>query len=290
MNNVSKIMNRARRYTVEVERNLRSREAKIKALEPYKGSTYYDSEVEKINKGIEDCRASLANDFIKDVEINLKNMREAAGRRISKAPTVDQINTLSLLERREKLSISEVQLYAEQLKDCPLALSRLEEIAANSHITMHTIPADAMLETVDRLEGLLAEYVSKYRGDITVTPSATVQTLYQFFGVDDQSVKLTPFMTLEKLDKHFWDKLVASPLYQEQPELFEDGENPTPHAQYFFRDLSALRQYIKDCEESVPENMKDKIADMVLASCPEEYGAKYRNALANKEDLPLNER
>lgn len=289
MTNFRTAQNRVRTYTKEVKANLAYRASKLQALEQYKGSAYYEQEAAKIDKDIEQRRVALGQTLIKELQGDLAKMRENAGKRVSKAPTADQVNTLALLAQMDTLSIREVEQYAQQMKDCPLALTRLQQIAAPFNIRVSVTPPEAVFEALDRYEGQLADYIQGYRGDADHISSIPVRQMYEFFNADDLSITGAPFKSLDEADRAFWNKFCASPVYGESPDLYEDGATPAPKAMYYFHDLDALNSYIATFTAGLEGRLKTEAENKVLENCPAEYGAKRRYYLGTGEKMPLNQ-
>jgi hypothetical protein len=179
--------------------------AKIKDLDVHKGSTYYTQETEKAEKALKESLTQArikARDALLPV---LTQMRIDAGKNLVQQPTTEMVNALSLLNMTDKLSTLEVDLYAEMMKDCPLALRNLRTIAAKHNIIMGEPNLEIPFNRINKLEGHAAYYLEQFnpnelneRGtvtmrlmDRTLTPTAGEKEeellLYETTGSTDRT-------------------------------------------------------------------------------------------------------
>lgn len=101
----------------------------VKALERWKGSKGYEEELKKINDKFEADLTALRGEYRPSFRIILGGMTDAIGRRSISAPTTDQVNLLNLLKLKKKVTLEECQRIAESVKDNPIAVSVVTEIA-----------------------------------------------------------------------------------------------------------------------------------------------------------------
>ena len=277
------IMRRMRVYVKEVETDVRNRNNEVKKQEQFKGSPYYDSEVAKIDKAHLENRQKMKAAIVKDLSATLKLMREAAAKKSATPPTAEMVNTLSILGMLDRITPSQLQLYAGQFSDCPLAMLRLQQIASAHNMRIVIDDPDALLRVVDVIEDNLAAFIEGFNGN-EQDSSFRVRTLYRYFQPEEVYSNST-VQSSENADAMFWQNIVGF----SSPEAFEemgDSQN-VPVVQYFFGETDGLIDFIKkSCEKS---SDPDKTENDILAKCPEQYGAVYRAYKATGAKLPLEE-
>ena len=101
----------------------------VKALERWKGSKGYEEELKKFNDKFEADLTALREEYRPSFRTILGGMTDAIGRRSISAPTTDQVNLLNLLKLKKKVTLEECQRIAESVKDNPIAVSVVTEIA-----------------------------------------------------------------------------------------------------------------------------------------------------------------
>ena len=104
-------------------------EKKLKSLERYKGSKGYEEELKKENEKYEKDLTALRDEYRPGFHTIFGGMTEAIGRRSVTAPTADQINLLNVLKMKRKVTTEELERTAEAVKDNPIAISVVTEIA-----------------------------------------------------------------------------------------------------------------------------------------------------------------
>ena len=77
---------------------------------------------------------ALAAEYRPGLYEDLRLMGEAISRRPMKAPTSDQVNLLNVLKLKKNVTTEELQRVAEAVKDCPVALSVVTDIARDHGI------------------------------------------------------------------------------------------------------------------------------------------------------------
>ena len=107
---------------------------KVQALERYKGSAGYDDEVKTLRDQLDADLKALAAEYRPGLYEDLRLMGEAISRRPMKAPTSDQVNLLNVLKLKKNVTTEELQRVAEAVKDCPVALSVVTDIARDHGI------------------------------------------------------------------------------------------------------------------------------------------------------------
>lgn len=118
----------------EIESNY---EKGLKALDRFKGSKGYEEELTKLKEKHEADLTALRDEYRPTFLTIFGGMLDAIGRRSVSAPTNDQINLLNVLKMKKKVTLEECQRTAEAVKDNPIAVSVVTEIA-HDHGIMHS--------------------------------------------------------------------------------------------------------------------------------------------------------
>lgn len=285
------IMRRVRQFTYDVTANAHSKDKDIERLRKLKKDdeitqTVYDREVSAIQESIKAQTVKIKESCRKDLMGTLEEMRRVAGNQIIKPPTQEMVSTLQLLGMLDSISPTQFTLYAEQMADCPLAMQRLQQIAKAHEQRIVLDDPDTKMKAVDELEGQLAYFLGNFDGDTSHSP-ATVLNMLPYFQPDEQYMG-NPNRPLDtdKADKLFWSEFV----HFSSSEVFDDPDNAkgTPKAQYFFGDVKALAAFIDKMTVGMEGSLVEDTANTILANCPEQYGAIYRNYKATGEMLDLN--
>lgn len=279
------IMNCLRRYVSRVEQNKKQATLEIERLDPYRGSVYYSDQAERIQKESDKKRAAMGESCAQELSSYLKTMRENVKNRVSKAPTAEQVATLNILSKLDNLTIKDVELYADAMKDCPLAMRHLSQIARGKDIGIYLPDPVDLLGAVDALEANLSSFIENYKGDTEQSGTVLERQLIQILSLDDETVKGTRFGSLERADQAAWNSILL-PSGNYDPAAFE-GETPVPMVKRFYNDLPALIEAIKAEQEGLSPVDATKKENEILSECPENYGAILRNFRATGEVLPL---
>ena len=109
-------------------------DADLKNLEQYKGSKGYDKEVAEIEKKRKEALVDFRNRQAKRFNEILDGMRESATSRPMIAPTPEELALLQTLKMRDKIGRDELEQAARTLKNSPVGLSVLNEIAEKNEI------------------------------------------------------------------------------------------------------------------------------------------------------------
>lgn len=104
-------------------------EKAFQALERFKGSQGYEDDVKSLQEKRDGELTSLIKEYRPGFHTVFGGMMDAIGRRTVSAPTNDQINLLNLLKLKKKVTLEECQRIAESVKDNPIAVSVVTEIA-----------------------------------------------------------------------------------------------------------------------------------------------------------------
>lgn len=102
---------------------------KVKSLERFKGSKGYEEDLKKENERFEAELTALRDEYRPGLLTVIGGMMDAIGRRSVSAPTNDQVNLLNVLKMKKKVTLEECQRTAEAVKDNPIAVSVVTEIA-----------------------------------------------------------------------------------------------------------------------------------------------------------------
>ena len=102
---------------------------KVKSLERFKGSKGYEEDLKKENDRFEAEMIALRDEYRPGLLTVIGGMMDAIGRRSVSAPTNDQVNLLNVLKMKKKVTLEECQRTAEAVKDNPIAVSVVTEIA-----------------------------------------------------------------------------------------------------------------------------------------------------------------
>lgn len=202
--------------------------------------------------------------------VALADMRKAVGTRMTAPPTVEMVNALNILGMLDTITPTQLQVYAETMADCPLAMQRLSQIAAKNEMRIVTIHPDQMMLAVDIIEGNLVTFLSGFRGNNEQCPPS-VKMLYPYFRAEEY-YSGSEGESAEKVDQRFLDKIVGFGT----PELFDNPAEAgvKPKVQYFFESFDGLLQFIHAKTDNVEDKYKE--IDNILAQCPDSYGAAYR--------------
>jgi len=110
---------------------------KVKSLERFKGSKGYEEDLKKENERFEAELTALRDEYRPGLLTVIGGMMDAIGKRSVSAPTNDQVNLLNVLKMKKKVTLEECQRTAEAVKDNPIAVSVVTEIA-HDHGIMHS--------------------------------------------------------------------------------------------------------------------------------------------------------
>lgn len=106
----------------------------MKAIEPYKGSAGYDKDKAALEKSRDDAITEHNKEYGAKFTDILNGMEESVEKVALKAPTADMLAILQTLSMRQKVERGELRQAARALRDNPLALSALDEIAVKHNM------------------------------------------------------------------------------------------------------------------------------------------------------------
>ena len=287
MNNFRNVMRYMRAYTAKIEKNLNSRTVLLEKedVADKKGSPWYDRYAAEVDRKIEAERVRLATEAQKELVGMITTMRENVSKRITKAPTADMVNTLSLLGMMDNVNPTEIKGYAEQMADCPLALKVLSQIAEKNNIRIDTPDTEEMMRAVDVIEGNIANYLQNFHGDASA--SASVKMLHDLYFQADDHYSKTGVESAAAADTAFWQNIVQIGT----PAMLDDtdGKGGAITAKYFFSGMDGLLEFIQNQTQGLEGSAREDKINEILSNCPGQYGAAYRFYLANGQKVPLLE-
>jgi hypothetical protein len=104
---------------------------KMQKIEQYAGSKGYEDDKATADKERDAAIKALQREYGEKFDSILKGMRESATTRSMTPPTQEQLALLQALKMRDRISRDELEQAGRTLKDSPVCLSVLEEIAHN---------------------------------------------------------------------------------------------------------------------------------------------------------------
>ena len=109
-------------------------EQALKDLENKRGSEYYKAETARLKEERDSRLSALKQDSGSTMLNAIEAMRKTAAQRATVAPTDEQLRVLQVLRMRETVSEKELTEAAQCLKNCPLGLSVIQEIAGKNGV------------------------------------------------------------------------------------------------------------------------------------------------------------
>lgn len=103
-------------------------------LEKFKGSAGYDEDARRLEDARKDTVKNLQVEYARKFDNIIDGMCESAKNRPMIAPTAEELNLLTALKMREQITADELSAAAITLKNSPVALSILDEIAKKQDI------------------------------------------------------------------------------------------------------------------------------------------------------------
>lgn len=134
--NTKLLYEKAKQFQDERLKLINEYEEKLKSLDRFQGSKGYDEERKKLDDKHEEDLQALRDEYRSGFHTVFGGMMDAIGKRSVTAPTSDQVNLLSILKMKKKVTLEELQRTAEAVKDNPLAVSIVTEIAHDHKIPM----------------------------------------------------------------------------------------------------------------------------------------------------------
>ena len=122
----------------------------------YEGSAGGKALVNQATAQRDAAMRELKENTVKAIREVIGKMKDNAAARKITAPTSEQLAILQVLKMRQSVTIDEIRQAENSLKDCPVALSVLDEIA-HEHGIMYTgkrkaMTTDYVLQHIDNME------------------------------------------------------------------------------------------------------------------------------------------
>ena len=158
MKNSEKYCKEIRRYLENIAKVTDEYDTTMSRAEPYRGSEGF-KRIEAEATAKRDAAVTAEKErTLAEIRAVIESMRENTRNRRINPPTSEQLAILETLKMRQKISKDEIQQAANNLRDCPLALSVLQEIAHDHNIVYtggnlaQTMTTDFVMQRIDCLE------------------------------------------------------------------------------------------------------------------------------------------
>lgn len=106
----------------------------VETVEKFRGSRGFDEELKRLQEKRDADLTELQEKYRSSFWTIFGGMMDAIGRRSMTAPTNAQLNLLQTLKLKKKVTLEECQRIAEAVKDNPLALGVVTEIARDNNL------------------------------------------------------------------------------------------------------------------------------------------------------------
>ena len=126
----------------------------MQRIEAYKGSKGYDKDAAAIEKERKEATAALQSEYRDRFNNILEGMRQSATTRPMVAPTQEQLALLQALKMRDKVSRDELEQAAITLKESPVSLSVLAEIAEKNEVRGLHFNGESTSSILEAVDGL----------------------------------------------------------------------------------------------------------------------------------------
>lgn len=134
MKNTELLYRKAKKYQDRRNEIKSKYHSEVEALERYKGSSGYDEELEQLQKNLDISLQNLKDECKPDMYTALKSMYAAVETVTIPSPTIEQINLLNMLKMKKKITEDDCLMVANSVKDNPIAVSIVSEIAHDNNI------------------------------------------------------------------------------------------------------------------------------------------------------------
>lgn len=172
---------KARDFQDERARLTSSYERQLKSLERFAGSAGYDEDVEKLTATHEAALKALREKYRPELQSILAAMLDAVDRRTVTAPTAEQLNLLTALQMQKKPSLDMLQRAAETVKDNPVALAVVSDIARQHGYPQSfrsLCPEMGSDEAASLIQGMQTGVLDDFLNHDTTRLSRTVRDFY----------------------------------------------------------------------------------------------------------------
>lgn len=280
----STAMRMIRQYMIDATNIHNQYSSSLSDLDPYKGSVYYDSKSADLMSGETEAIESIRRQNKRELAHIINDMRANVVKRATKNPSQDMAAALTIMNQLDDVSVTMIRMYADAMSECPLAMQMLQQIGQKHNITINVPDVEQMSHSVDVLEYNFNAAMS-YDGT-TDKVQPTLDTLRQYFQPDDAYLDMPDVKTVDAANDAFWSKYVQCG----SPAMLEDPKTATVPvtAYHVFADLDGLLKYIDAKTTGMADAERDSKVNEILSECPDNYGAVYRNYLANGEKLAFS--
>ena len=188
---------KAKQYQEKRQEIVDEYEVRLKALERFKGSKGYEDELKKLKEAHEADLTTLQSEYRTTFLTIFGGMMDAIGKRSVSAPTTDQINLLNVLKMKKKVTLEDCQRTAEAVKDNPIAISVVTEIAQDHGIMISfdgLCPEMSSQKASDIVTGMRENIEDWLLYDTTKASRMAKRYHEEHYGASDTDLtKRTPF-------------------------------------------------------------------------------------------------
>jgi hypothetical protein len=260
----------------------------LKQIEPTAGSQYWREHSEALEKNYAEKLPELRKKAVDALTPILAQMRIDAGKNIVQTPTADMVNVLTLLRMADRLTPTEVKLYAEQMKNTPLALRMLRQIAAQHSIIVGEPDTEHQFNRINQLEGAAAYYIERYTGFDDPAFLPTTRSVDRALHEESYYKQFTGNVTQTAAEDMFFVEFTGS---NDRTGFEPNASVGAPPVKLYFKKLNDLIAYIDTAIKDEPPVTQTILKESILADCPENYGTAYRHYIATGgkgEQIELN--
>ncbi|RKM60498.1 hypothetical protein D6855_07215 [Butyrivibrio sp. CB08] len=130
-------------------------DAELAKIDKYRGSAGYDKDRDSIEHRRKDAIAAFQNERLTAFLTIIDEMRKTAKSRTMTAPTSEELALLQALKMRDNIGKDELEQASRTLRNCPVGLSILDEIAKKNDVMGVRFGAestDSILNHINSLE------------------------------------------------------------------------------------------------------------------------------------------
>lgn len=246
--------------------------------------------IEKYNQKAAQIRA----ESVKRLKAIIETSNENIESHFKKEPTQAMVNNITLLNMRQNITPSELNVYIDMYGDCYMAFSVLKEKAESLGYQLHVslLTIDQMkwaLEVVgDNVIGFVEGYNSIEGVGDTPAHQVMITRLERYFRSElNYATDFSDARSSEDSAMNFWNDIVGFG----DPAMFDkEGtvrkSNRTAVA-YYFADMDGLLGFINIKTQNMNPEEKDTTINNILKDCPDQYGTAYRYYLSTGEKIDL---
>lgn len=220
MRNTEAFYQKAKRYQDERKAIVSKYENEVNRLERFKGSQGYDEDLKQLKENNRATLDALQAEYRPEFLDIIGGMMDSLGKRTMKTPTTDQLNLLSVLRMKKKISYEELSRAAQTVKDNPLAIDIVNEIAREQNIfhdfsdLCEEMSSEAVEKILNRMRNETEDFL-KYDTDYASRQAIKLhENLYGITGQEPKKAEL--FDTMEGCYQRF------AGLNRKQLEMFQE--------------------------------------------------------------------